>query len=182
MIISKENTGFCNNTTNLIDVKTDALSYCSVLESLLSAEKTMNKAQLFISERSHMEPKNEQWLKTVMGTSETFLATSKLKPPRRQWQATPVLLPRKSRGWRSLVGCSPWGRYESDTTEQLHFRALEKETATHSSVLAWRIPGMVEPRWAAVYGDGHEFVRILADSEGQGSLSCCCPWGPVRYD
>ena len=121
VIISKENTGFCNNTTNLIDVKTDALSYCSVLESLLSAEKTMNKAQLFISERSHMEPKNEQWLKTVMGTSETFLATSKLKPPRRQWQATPVLLPRKSRGWRSLVGCSPWGRYESDVTARLHF-------------------------------------------------------------
>lgn len=40
VIISKENTGFCNNTTNLIDVKTDALSYCSVLESLLSAKKT----------------------------------------------------------------------------------------------------------------------------------------------
>ena len=40
---------------------------------------------------------------------------------RRQWQATPVLLPRKSHGWRSLVGCSPWGRYESDATEWLHF-------------------------------------------------------------
>ena len=33
----------------------------------------------------------------------------------------PVLLPGKSHGWRSLVGCSPWGRYESDTTERLHF-------------------------------------------------------------
>ena len=40
---------------------------------------------------------------------------------RRQWQPTPVLLPRKSHGWRSLVGCSPWGRWESDTTEWLHF-------------------------------------------------------------
>ena len=40
---------------------------------------------------------------------------------RRQWQATPVLLPGKSLGWRSLVGCSPWGREESDTTEWLHF-------------------------------------------------------------
>jgi len=36
---------------------------------------------------------------------------------RRQWQPTPVLLPRKSSGRRSLVGCSPWGRTESDTTE-----------------------------------------------------------------
>ena len=34
---------------------------------------------------------------------------------------TPVLLPRKSHGWRSLVGGSPRGRYESDTTERLHF-------------------------------------------------------------
>ena len=36
---------------------------------------------------------------------------------RRQWHPTPVLLPRKSHGWRSLVGCSPWGHTESDTTE-----------------------------------------------------------------
>ena len=40
---------------------------------------------------------------------------------RRQWQPTPVLLPGKSYGWRSLVGCSPWGREESDMTERLHF-------------------------------------------------------------
>ena len=32
-----------------------------------------------------------------------------------------------------------------DTTERFHFHALEKEMATHSSVLAWRIPGMGEP-------------------------------------
>ena len=40
---------------------------------------------------------------------------------RRQWHPTPVLLPGKSYGQRSLVGCSPWGRWGSDTTEQLHF-------------------------------------------------------------
>ena len=66
---------------------------------------------------------------------------------RRQWHPTPVLLPGKSHGWRSLVGYSPWGREESDTTERLHFHfhALEKQVATHSSVLAWRIPGTGEP-------------------------------------
>ena len=37
------------------------------------------------------------------------------------WQPTPVLLPGESHGWRSLVGYSPWGLKESDTTEQLHF-------------------------------------------------------------
>ena len=36
---------------------------------------------------------------------------------RRQWHPTPVFLPGKSHGRRSLVGCSPWGREESDTTE-----------------------------------------------------------------
>ena len=40
---------------------------------------------------------------------------------RRQWHPTLVLLPGKFHGLRSLVGCSPWGRKESDTTEQLHF-------------------------------------------------------------
>ena len=40
---------------------------------------------------------------------------------RRQWQPTPVLLPGKSHGQRSLVGCSPWGCKESDTTERPHF-------------------------------------------------------------
>ena len=39
----------------------------------------------------------------------------------KNWHPTPVLLPGKSHGQRSLVGCSPWGRYKSDTTERLHF-------------------------------------------------------------
>ena len=39
----------------------------------------------------------------------------------RVWHPTPVLLPRKSHEWRSLVGRSPWGREESDTTDRLHF-------------------------------------------------------------
>ena len=42
-------------------------------------------------------------------------------PWRREWQPTPVLLPRKFHRWRSLVGYSPWGRKESDTTERLPF-------------------------------------------------------------
>ena len=42
-----------------------------------------------------------------------------------KWQPTPEFLPGKSHGWRSLVGYSPWGRKESDTTEQLHFRHLQ---------------------------------------------------------
>ena len=39
----------------------------------------------------------------------------------RQWHPTPILLPGKSHGQRSLIGCNPWGREELDTTERLHF-------------------------------------------------------------
>ena len=75
---------------------------------------------------------------------------------RRQWHPTPVLLPGKSHGQRSLVGCSLWDRKESDTTEPLHFHfhALEKEMATHSSVAAWRILGTGEP------GPIHELRKL----------------------
>ena len=40
---------------------------------------------------------------------------------RSRWYPTPVLLPRKSHGWRSLVGCNPLGCKESDATERLPF-------------------------------------------------------------
>jgi len=45
---------------------------------------------------------------------------------RRQWHPTPVLLPGKSHGRKSLVGCSPWGREESDMTERLPFHFSSK--------------------------------------------------------
>ena len=75
---------------------------------------------------------------------------------RRQWQATPVLLPRKSQGWRSLVGCSPWGRYESVATERLHFHfSLSRNGEGNGNPLQCSCPE--NPRdgrawWAAVYG------------------------------
>jgi len=62
-----------------------------------------------------------------------------------------ILLPGKSHGWRSLVGCSPWGRLR-DFTFTFHFHALEKEMTTHSSVLAWRIPGTGEPGGCRLWG------------------------------
>ena len=86
---------------------------------------------------------------------------------RRQWHPTPVLLPGKSHGQRSLIGYNPWGRWGLDTTERLHFHfhALEKEMATHSSVLAWRIPGMGEPGGLPSMGShrvGHDWCDLAA--------------------
>ena len=53
----------------------------------------------------------------------TFL-TGYVTYQRSQWHPTPGLLPGNSHGRRSLIGCSPWGRKEPDTTEQLHFHLL----------------------------------------------------------
>ena len=89
---------------------------------------------------------------------------------RRQWHPAPVLLPGESHGWRSLVGCSPWGRWESghdwaNSLSLFTFRALEKEIATHSSVLAWRIPGTGEPDGLSSMGShrvGHDWSDLAA--------------------
>ena len=53
--------------------------------------------------------------------SRVSRASDIIKTRRRQWHPTPVLLPGKSHGQRSLVDCSPWGHWELDATERLHF-------------------------------------------------------------
>ena len=75
---------------------------------------------------------------------------------RRQWQPTPVLLPGKSHGQRSLVGCSPCGREESDTTEQLHFN-FSLSCIGEGNGNPLQCSCLENPRnggawWAAVYG------------------------------
>ena len=47
--------------------------------------------------------------------------------------------------WMEEPGRTSTGSLESDTTERLHFHALEKEMATHSSILAWEISWTEEP-------------------------------------
>ena len=63
---------------------------------------------------------------------------------------------RKSHGWRSLVGCSPWGREESDTTERLHF-PLSLSCIGEGNGNPLQCSCLENPRdrgawWAAVYG------------------------------
>ena len=83
---------------------------------------------------------------------------------RRQWHPTPVLLPGKSHGWRSLVGCSPWGREESDMTERLHFHfSLSCTGEGNGNPL--QCSCLENPRdggawWAAVYGVSQSRTRL----------------------
>ena len=81
------------------------------------------------------------------------------------WHPTPVLLPGKSHGWRSLVGCGPWGCQESDTTERLHFPfslscTREGNGNPLPSVFARRIPGTRGAWWAAIYGVSQSRTRL----------------------
>ena len=63
-----------------------------------------------------------QRVKSLPAVQETWIQPLGWEDPwRRKWQPTPVLLPEKFDGWRSLVGYSPWDCKESHTTEQLHF-------------------------------------------------------------
>ena len=78
-----------------------------------------------------------------------------VKARRRQWHPTPVLLPGKSHGQRSLVGRSPWGREESDMTERLHLHSsLSYIGEGNGNPLQYSC--LENPRggawWAAIYG------------------------------
>ena len=94
---------------------------------------------------------------------------------RRQWHPTPVLLPGKSHGWRSLVGCSPWGRLESDTTERLHFHfSLSRIGEGNGNPL--QCSCLENPRdsgasWAAVYGVTQSRTRLRQLSSSSSSSS-----------
>ena len=102
--------------------------------------------------------------------------SSSVSPWRRQWHPTPVLLPGKSHGRRSLVGYSPCGRKESDMTERLHFRfSLSCIGEGNSNPLqcsclensrdggAW---------WAAIYGVAQSWTQLKRLSS---SSSSCVP-------
>ena len=96
---------------------------------------------------------------------------------RRKWQPTPVFLPGESQGQGNLVGCSLWGHTESDTTEWLHFHfhGMEKEMATDSSVLAWRIPGTGEPGGLLSMGSHkvrHNWSDLAAAATAADDLQC----------
>ena len=92
---------------------------------------------------------------------------------RRQWHPTPVLLPRKSHGQRSLVGCSPWGCKESDTTEQLHFHfSLSCIGEGNGNPLQCSCLENVRDRgawWAAIYGVAQSQTRLKRLSSSSSS-------------
>ena len=92
---------------------------------------------------------------------------------RRQWHPTPVLLPGKSHGWRSLEGCSPWGCWRSDTTERLHFH-FSLSCIGEGNGNPLQCSCLENPRnggawWAAIYGvaQGRTRLKWLSSSSSR---------------
>ena len=87
-------------------------------------------------------------------------------PWRRKWQSPPAFLPGESHGWRSLIGYTPWGRKESDTTEQLN----NKVTETCQVICTY----------VAVSGEAEHFLTLFSKKVKVKSLSCVqlfvTPW------
>ena len=96
---------------------------------------------------------------------------------RREWLPTPVLLPGKSHGWRSLVGCSPWGHYQLDTTERLHFHfplsCIGEGNGNPLQCSCLENPRDQGAWWTAIYGvtQSRTWLKRLS-SRGIFSLLC----------
>ena len=100
---------------------------------------------------------------------------------RRQWHSTPVLLPGKSHGRRSLVGCSPWGHEESDTTERLHFHfslsCIREGNGNPLQCSHLEIPGTGEPGGLPSMGShrvGHDWSDLAAAAAVTCHLTGVC--------
>ena len=93
---------------------------------------------------------------------------------RDSWHPTPVLLPGKSHGQRSLVGCCPWGHEESDTTERLHFHfslsCIGEGNGDPLQCSCLENPRDGRAWWAAVYGVAQSRTRLKWLSSSRDSL------------
>ena len=95
---------------------------------------------------------------------------------KRQWHPTPGLLPGKSHGHRSLVGCSPWGRKELDMTERLPFH-FSLSCIGEGNGNPFQCSCLENPRdggawWAAAYGVAQSRTRLkrLGSSSSSSSI------------
>ena len=93
---------------------------------------------------------------------------------KRRWHPTPVLLPGKSHGWSSLVGCNPWGCKELDTTEQPHFHfslsCLGEGNGNPLQCSCLENPRDRGAWWAAVFVVAQSRTRLKRLSRSRSSI------------
>ena len=99
-----------------------------------------------------------------------------------QWHSTPILLPGKSHGLRSLVGCSPYGRWGSDTTERLHFHfslsCIGKGGGNPLQCSCLENPRDGGAWWAAVYGVAQSQTRLKRLSSSSNRVTNTFTFSP----
>ena len=108
---------------------------------------------------------------------------------RRQWHPTLVLLPGESHGRRSLVGCSPWGRWGSDTTKRLHFHfslwCIGEGNGNPLQCSCLENPRDRGAWWAAVYGVAQNLTRLKQLSSSSSSRrrtqESAYNWSQLRF-
>ena len=99
---------------------------------------------------------------------------------RRQWQPTPVFVPGESQGWGSLV---------LKLKLQYFGHLMQRADSLEKTLMLGQIEGrrrrrVTEDEMVGWHHrlNGHEFEQTLGDSEGQGSLACCSPYGHKELD
>ena len=110
----------------------------------------------------------------MLGVLTVIIATIYGLGWRRQWHPTPVLLPGKSHGRRSLVGCSPWGRKESDTTERLPFHfslsCIGEGNGNPLQCFCLEIPKDRRAWWVAISGFAQSRTQLKHLSSSSSSM------------
>ena len=125
---------------------------------------TVSQSLLKLMSIESVTPSNHLILNCSLFLLPSIFPSIRVFSQRRQWHPTPALLPGKSHGWRSLVGHSPWGHEESDTTERLHFHfSLSCIGEGNGSPLQRSC--LENPRdggasWAAIYGVTQSRTRL----------------------
>ena len=116
-------------------------------------------------QNSRSNKETENWNNTIDKLADIWR--------RRQWHPTPVLLPGKCYGLRSLVGCSPWGHKELDITEELHF-SFSLSCIGEGNGNPLQCSCLENPRdggawWAAIYGVTQSWTRLKRLSSSSSS-------------
>ena len=111
--------------------------------------------------------------------SSHYLILPRVSSLEKEWHPTPVLLPGKSHGWRILVGYSPWGHTESDTTERLHFH-FSLSCIGEGNGNPLQCSCLENPRdggawWAAVYGVAQSRAQLKRLSSSSSSSRVSSP-------
>ena len=159
---SNEHPGLISFRMNWLDLLAVQGTLKSLLQHHSSKASVLRCSAFFIVQVSHPSMTTG---KTIAVTRWAFVGKvmslllnmlSRLVTWRRQWHPTPVLLPGKSHGWRSLEDCRPSGHWGSDTTKHLHFH-FSLSCIGEGNGNPLQCSCLENPRdggacWAAVYG------------------------------